>query len=70
MIVKSRCVNPVSTVAFDFFESVTWTGLPVVTDVLVMCDGASSNADWEFVEPQSFLSPQSVRLLVWRFKER
>ena len=43
-------------------DSVTWTGLPVVVDVLVspssavaeMCDGVSSDSDWEFVEPESF----------------
>ena len=61
MIVKRRCVNPVSAEAFDLFsqeevaescgnswgdfwdescglsgcDSVTWTGVPVVTDVLV-----------------------------------
>ena len=43
-------------------DSVTWTGLPVVVDVLVspssavaeMCDGVSSDSDWEFVAPQSF----------------
>ena len=43
-------------------NSVTWTGLPVVTDVLVspslavveMCEGVSSDSDWELVERQSF----------------
>ena len=43
-------------------DSVTWTGLLVVTDVLVssftavadMCEGVFLDSDWEFVEPQSF----------------
>ena len=45
-------------------DSGTWTGLPVVTDVCVstssavgeMCEDVSSDPDWEFVGPQSFLS--------------
>ena len=52
-------------------DSVFWTGVLVVTDVLVaaMCESAFSDSDWELVEPQSFLSPKSVRLFVWRIKK-
>ena len=44
-------------------DSGTWTGVPVVTDVLVsssssvvaeMCEDVSSDSDREFAEPQSF----------------
>ena len=43
-------------------DSVTWTSLLVVNDVLVCpssavaetCEGVSSGSDWEFVEPQFF----------------
>ena len=44
-------------------DSVTWTGVLVVTDVLCVllpsavaeiCEGVSSGSDWESVEPQSF----------------
>ena len=42
-------------------DSVSWTGVPVVTDVPVspssevaeMCADVSSDSEWEFVEPQS-----------------
>ena len=37
-------------------DSVTWTGVLVSPSsaVAVMCEGVSSDSDWEFVEPQSF----------------
>ena len=90
VIVKRRCVIPVSTEAFDIFSQVEdsescgnscgdlrdescglsdWTGVLVVTCVLVcpssavaeMCEGVSSDSDWEFVEPQSFSFSNSVK---------
>ena len=59
---NSWCDLWMSLVGLSVCDSVTWTSLPVINDVL----------SWKFVEPQSFfcLSPTSVRLFVQRIKER
>ena len=49
----------------------------VVTDVrvsasstvVVMSEALALDSDWEVVEPQSFLSPESAEPFVWRIKK-
>ena len=58
-------------------DPVTWTGVLVVTDVLVcpssavgeMCAGVSSDSDREFVKPQSFSFSEKAVDREWRIKK-